>query len=77
MLFSGKGLEGIVAVDLEAADALGVDASSTSLFNGSDEVFAFGRAVSRINEMQTKEYLSLAHSKLSPSEGYTKWLNSL
>eukprot|EP01060_Flectonema_neradi_P009639 TRINITY_DN1685_c2_g1_i1.p1 TRINITY_DN1685_c2_g1~~TRINITY_DN1685_c2_g1_i1.p1 ORF type:complete len:528 (+),score=82.60 TRINITY_DN1685_c2_g1_i1:93-1586(+) len=78
VLFSGKGLEGILAVDLEAADALGVDASKdTSLFNGSDEVFAFGRAVSRINEMQTKEYLQLPHSKLQATEAYNSWLNSL
>jgi len=40
-------------------DDLGIkaeDAKSTSIFTGEEEIFAFDRTISRISEMQTKEY---------------------
>eukprot|EP01064_Diplonema_japonicum_P003155 TRINITY_DN12071_c1_g1_i1.p1 TRINITY_DN12071_c1_g1~~TRINITY_DN12071_c1_g1_i1.p1 ORF type:complete len:424 (+),score=68.15 TRINITY_DN12071_c1_g1_i1:151-1422(+) len=77
-LFSGSGLEGLTGVDLEAADALGVrNADAMSMFTGSDEVFAFGRAVSRLNEMQTREYLLTPHSKLGVPASVKAWVDEL
>lgn len=41
-------------------DDLGIDMKSseaqTSIFTGEEELFAFDRTVSRLSEMQTKEY---------------------
>ena len=54
-LFSTKGIEGLVGVDLERenADALGIghNVANQSLFTGSDEVFAFGRYVSFLHSL--------------------------
>eukprot|EP01063_Lacrimia_lanifica_P032202 TRINITY_DN5456_c0_g1_i3.p1 TRINITY_DN5456_c0_g1~~TRINITY_DN5456_c0_g1_i3.p1 ORF type:complete len:557 (+),score=213.90 TRINITY_DN5456_c0_g1_i3:150-1673(+) len=77
-LFSNAGAEGLGGVDLESADAFGVtDAGKNALFTGSDEVFAFGRAVSRMNEMQTKDYLLLPHAALGLSDALKAWVDTL
>ncbi|KAJ9456652.1 hypothetical protein DIPPA_00270 [Diplonema papillatum] len=77
-LFSGKGIEGLASIDLESADAFGItNAADTALFTGSDEVFAFGRAVSRLNEMQSREYLLEPHRKHGLAPEVKSWVESL
>jgi len=47
--------------DADLMDALD-GAASLGLFNGQEEKFAFARCVSRLQEMQTREYLELPHA---------------
>jgi protein AFG1 len=47
--------------DHELADSLGLKTSQLQPFTGEEELFMFSRAVSRIKEMQTQQYLEAMH----------------
>eukprot|EP00754_Rhynchopus_humris_P020378 Rhum_TRINITY_DN14693_c0_g1::Rhum_TRINITY_DN14693_c0_g1_i2::g.107856::m.107856/K18798/AFG1, LACE1; peroxisome-assembly ATPase len=80
-IFSGEaGMTGEARPDesSELRDALGMtDLQGTTLFTGAEEVFAFGRAVSRLNEMQTREYLTMPHCELGLPAPFRTWVDSL
>eukprot|EP01065_Artemidia_motanka_P038062 TRINITY_DN46934_c0_g1_i1.p1 TRINITY_DN46934_c0_g1~~TRINITY_DN46934_c0_g1_i1.p1 ORF type:complete len:574 (+),score=190.68 TRINITY_DN46934_c0_g1_i1:84-1805(+) len=69
---------GFGTADLEMSDALKVqDRAASSLFSGSDEIFAMGRTVSRLNEMQTKDYLLEKHHFLDVPDYIFEWASQL
>lgn len=45
----------------ELRDALSLNANQVAPFTGEEEVFMFARAVSRLTEMQSEEYLRMKH----------------
>lgn len=49
--------------DLLFPKAIDKKGTTNTVVMGEEEVFAFSRAVSRLNEMQTKQYLEKKHHK--------------
>eukprot|EP00668_Euglena_longa_P005022 GGOE01005894.1.p1 GENE.GGOE01005894.1~~GGOE01005894.1.p1 ORF type:complete len:378 (+),score=131.48 GGOE01005894.1:416-1549(+) len=48
----------------ELVDTLGALGAHSDMFNGQEERFAFSRCISRLQEMQTRQYLALDHTVL-------------
>eukprot|EP00667_Euglena_gracilis_P004702 EG_transcript_4731 len=52
----------------EFVDALGALGAHADMFNGQEERFAFSRCISRLQEMQSRQYLALNHTVLGRPE---------